>query len=99
IAELVPPPQLVDGEVAIGRTIPRGALPPVPLRSTPRGALPPALSAEPAAGAELVAPSHLAVGSQTFPRLAVDATSGVPPIAAPGREPRAIVWLDADRAQ
>ncbi len=99
IAELVPPPQLVDGEVAIGRTIPRGVLSPVPLRSPPRGALPPALSAEPAAGAELVAPSHLAVGSQSFPRPAADATSGVPPIAAPGREPRAIVWLDADRAQ
>jgi hypothetical protein len=39
------------------------------------------------------------VGSQTFPRLAVDATSGVPPIAPPGRDLRAIVWLDADRAQ
>jgi hypothetical protein len=24
--------------------------------------------------------------------------SGIPAIAAPGREPRAIVWLDADRA-
>jgi hypothetical protein len=99
IAELVPPPQLVDGEVAIGRTTPRGALSPVPLRSPPRGAPPPAPSADPAAGAELVAPSHLAVGSQTFPRLAVDATSGVPPIAPPGRDLRAIVWLDAYRAQ
>jgi hypothetical protein len=39
------------------------------------------------------------VGSQTIARLAVDATSGVPPIAPPGRDPRAIVWLDADRAQ
>lgn len=25
-------------------------------------------------------------------------TSGIPPIPAPGKEPRAIVWLDADRA-
>ena len=118
IAELVPPPQRVDGEVAIGRSIPRGALapappakpsgspPPVSLRSIPRGALAPAPPAKPsgspaagAAGADLLAPSQLAVGSQTFPRLAIDATSGVPPISPPGREPRAIVWLDADRAQ
>jgi hypothetical protein len=109
IAELVPPPQLVDGDVAIGRSIPRGALLPAPpakpsplpssLRSVPRGALPPAPPAEPSAGADLLAPSHLAVGSQTFPRLALDATSGVPPITPLGRDLRAIVWLDADRAQ
>jgi putative mRNA 3-end processing factor len=103
IAELVPPPQLVDGEVAIGRSIPPGSQPPGSPRSTgPRAtASKPrqVLRAEPAAGAELVAPSHLALGSQTFSRLALDATSGVPPIAPPGREPRAIVWLDADRAQ
>ncbi|HEX3481491.1 MAG TPA: hypothetical protein VHT91_41040 [Kofleriaceae bacterium] len=108
IAELVPPPQLVDGEVAIGRSIPRGALhaaPPArpsPLPASvpliPRGALSPASPADPA-GADLLAPSHLAVGSQALPRPALDATSGVPPIAPPGREPRAIVWLDADRAQ
>lgn len=102
IAELVPPPQLVDGEIAIGRS---GSTP-VSLRSIgPRSIVPRPRAIgsrprpEPAAGADLPGPSYLAVGSQTFPRLAPDATSGVPPIAAPGREPRAIVWLDADRAQ
>jgi hypothetical protein len=120
IAELVPPPQIIDGDVAIGRSIPRGALPHAPparpsppptslrsipgaappgsLRSNPRGALAPA-PPEPAAGADLLAPSHLAVGSQTFPRLALDATSGVPSIVPPGRDLRAIIWLAADRAQ
>src|SRR5215468_2521820 len=85
IAELVPPPQLVDDEVAIGRSIGPRAIAPKP-RQAPR--------AEPSAGADLLTPSHLAVGSQTFPRLALDATSGVPLIAPPGRDPRAIVWLD-----
>ncbi len=100
IAELVPLPQLVDGEVAIGRTIPRGALAPAP-PARPSGSLHsigPRPRPDPA-GADLLAPSSLAVGSQSFPRLAPDATSGVPPIAPPGRESRAIVWLDADRAQ
>jgi putative mRNA 3-end processing factor len=92
IAELVPPPQRVGGEVAIGRSIAPRAI-----GRELRG--PTARSAEPAPGGDLHAPSHLAVGSQTFPRLALDAARGVPAIAAPGREPRAIVWLDADRAQ
>lgn len=70
IADLVPPPQLVDGALAIGRSL------------TPRS------SAE--------APPRLAAGSQTLQRL--DLASAIPAIAAPGREPRAIVWLDADRA-
>lgn len=93
IAELVPPPQLIDGEVAIGRSIPRG---------TP---LPRQLSrAEPSPGADPVAPppsglAGLAAGSQTFPRPPFDATSGIPPIAPPGRDPRALIWLAADRAQ
>jgi len=56
IADLVARPQIIDGTVAIGRTI------------TPR---------------TMAAP---------------DPGSGIPAIAAPGREPRAIVWLDADRA-
>ena len=39
------------------------------------------------------------IGSSVRPRTSAPATaSGVPPIPAPGREPRAIVWLDADRA-
>jgi len=42
------------------------------------------------------APPDLALGSQELRRF--DPTSGIPAIAAPGREPRAIVWLDADRA-
>ena len=97
IAELVPPPQLIDGAVAIGRSIPRG---------TP---LPRQLSrAEPSAGADLLAPppssglaglAGLAAGSQTFLRPALDGTSGIPPIAPPGRDLRAIIWLAADRAQ
>lgn len=105
IAELVPPPQRVDGEIAIGRTIPRGGLLPG-LPAEPSGS--PASSIGPrthrprqARASEppddLNAPSHLAVGSQTFSRL--EATSGVPVIAAPGREPRAVIWLDADRPQ
>jgi len=44
----------------------------------------------------LPTPVRLASGSQALPAVASD--SGVPVIAAPGREPRAIVWLDADRA-
>ena len=76
IAELVPPPQLVNGEIAIGRTI------------VPRAGSDPALGA-----------SRTASGSQPLPSaMFTDATSGIPAIAAPGREPRAIVWLDADRA-
>ena len=44
----------------------------------------------------LPAPVRLANGTQTLPAVAAD--SGIPVIAAPGREPRAVVWLDADRA-
>jgi len=41
----------------------------------------------------------IAIGSTHAARgLAPDPGGGVPVIAAPGREPRAIVWLDADRA-
>ena len=41
----------------------------------------------------------IAIGSTISPRslLAPDPGSGIPAIAAPGRDPRAIVWLDADR--
>jgi hypothetical protein len=99
IAELVPPPQRVDGEVVIGSSLGPRATGPRPRAIVPRPRPEPA-------GADLAAPPSprpppfdLAVGSQTFPRLVIDATSGVPPIAAPGREPRAIVWLDADRPQ
>jgi hypothetical protein len=99
IAELVPPPQLVDGEVVIGSSLGPRAAGPRPRAIVPRPR-PEAAGADLAAPASPVSPpSGLAVGSQTFPRLAIDATSGVPPIAAPGREPRAIVWLDADRPQ
>lgn len=99
IAELVPPPQRVDGEIVIGAST-SGSPRPV----SPRSIGPRAISRarpEPA-GTDLAAPSSpldLAAGSQSFPRLAIDATSGVPAIAPPGREPRAIVWLDADRPQ
>jgi putative mRNA 3-end processing factor len=42
----------------------------------------------------------ITIGGTITPRLAAppDAGSGIPAIAAPGREPRAIVWLDADHA-
>jgi hypothetical protein len=94
IADLVPPPQLVDGAIAIGRTVgPRAA---------GRDSRPPARVTVPApdlSRGDLQAPSDLALGSQTFRRPpAFEATSGIPAIAAPGREPRAIIWLDADRA-
>jgi putative mRNA 3-end processing factor len=70
IAELVPPPQVVNGAITIGSSI------------ILRGSVP--------------APVRLANGSQTMPPLASD--SGIPVITAPGREPRAIVWLDTDHA-
>lgn len=69
IADLVPPAQIIDGEVSIGSSIAQHAT----------------------AGRVRVA-----VGSQQVP--ALDPVSGIPAIAAPGREPRAIVWLDGDRA-
>jgi hypothetical protein len=74
IAELVPPPQIVDGQVAIGRSI------------SPRMGSDPALAMH-----------RSAAGSQP-PARPPDPASGIPAISAPGREPRAIVWLDADRA-
>jgi putative mRNA 3-end processing factor len=42
----------------------------------------------------------IAIGRTIAPRppVAPDAGSGIPAIPAPGREPRAIVWLDADHA-
>jgi putative mRNA 3-end processing factor len=42
----------------------------------------------------------VAIGSTITPRAVVmpEPGSGIPAIPAPGREPRAIVWLDADRA-
>jgi hypothetical protein len=40
----------------------------------------------------------MASGSQPLPATPTGPASGIPAIATPGREPRAIVWLDADRA-
>ena len=47
-----------------------------------------------------IAGGSIAIGSSITPRTvrASDPGSGIPAIATPGREPRAIVWLDADRA-
>jgi hypothetical protein len=82
IAELVPPPQIVDGDVAIGRSIgPRTSVRPGRDRAT-----------EPAPASADSASDNRPIPAVTAP------TSGVPVIAAPGRDPRAIVWLDADRA-
>jgi hypothetical protein len=75
IAELVPPPQIIGREIAIGRSIG------------------PRLGSDPA-----LATSRLATGSQALPLTHMHPASGIPAIAAPGREPRAVVWLDADRA-
>jgi hypothetical protein len=91
IAELVPPPQIIDGEVAIGRSIGPRAIG-RELRSSPR-------PSEPELAGDINAPSHIALGSQRIQRSPEsEPVSGIPAIAAPGREPRAIVWLDAERA-
>jgi hypothetical protein len=98
IADLVPSPQIIDGAIAIGRTTsPRS------VRHEPRA---PAVSRSPGdAGAESAAANQtrLARGSDELhsvwrPGLAAHPASGIPALAAPGREPRAIVWLDSDRA-
>jgi hypothetical protein len=90
IAELVPPPQLVDGE---SRSASRsyGAPGLVSLRST-RGEPP-----RPPRSRRRRRPARRRPGggSQTFPRPALDATSGVPRRPA-GRSARDL--LDADRA-
>lgn len=98
IAELVPPPQVVDGMVAIGRSIGPRALGREPRGPGGRDARVAEPALEPAGG-DPQPPPGLALGSETFPRpLLQEPASGIPAIAAPGREPRAIVWLDADRA-
>jgi putative mRNA 3-end processing factor len=75
IADLVPAPQIIDGEVAIGRSIG------------------PRIGSDPG-----LATAGLAIGSQPIRSpLPPGPASGIPVIAAPGREPRAVVWLDADR--
>jgi putative mRNA 3-end processing factor len=96
IADLVPPPQIIDGSIAIGRTIA-----PRPFASSPRAGreLRPA---DPGA-ADPAGMARLAHGSDRLrmilrPAAAADATSGVPALAAPGRELRATIWLDGDRA-
>ena len=56
---------------------------------------------QPAAGpTALAAPSRIAAASSPDSQRTALAPGAIaiPPIAAPGREPRAIVWLDADRA-
>jgi len=90
IAELVPPAQRIDGDVAIGRTL--GARLIREPRTPGREGASAISDADDAAGA-----SPIALGSQELQRMAFP-TSGVPALPAPGREPRAIVWLDADRA-
>lgn len=92
IAELVPPAQIVDGTIAIGRTIaPRATgREPRPLPRGIRGVEPVSEPGRPT--------SKLASGSQVLPRLTDPPVSAIPAIGAPGREPRAIVWLDSDRA-
>lgn len=83
IADLVPPPQIVNGEVAIGRTI------------APR-VIAPGRTRDSRPDLNVVAP--LARGSDRVLGAVPDPISGIPPMAALGRELRAIVWLDSDRA-
>jgi len=97
IADLVPSPRIIDGTVAIGRTITPGAIEREP-RTTgrePRSADPAsqaaALTAKVARGAD-------AIRTITPPALFAESSSGIPALVAPGREPRAIIWLDSDRA-
>ena len=55
-------------------------------------------------GSPQIVDGAIAIGSTLAPRpragagAAPEPGSGIPAIATPGREPRAIVWLDADRA-
>jgi hypothetical protein len=93
IADLVPAPQIIDGAVAIGHTITPRAIGREP-RTTGRDARP---AADPAATGKLARGSHSRL-NELRPALATDAGSGIPALVAPGREPRAIIWLDADRA-
>ena len=99
IAELVPGPQIVDGEIAIGRS-----LTPRTLGREPRSPGRDARLADPApAGVSphvdaVPTTARWATGSQPFSPSVSGPVSGIPSIATPGREPRAIVWLDADRA-
>ena len=95
IADLVPAAQIIDGAVAIGHTIAPRAI-----GREPRAAARPA----DAATAKLARGSNsrlndLRPGAATDAGLpALVAGSGIPALVAPGREPRAIIWLDADRA-
>ncbi len=90
IAELVPSPQLIHGALAIGSSALAH-----PIGREPRAARPPETAADPTSAAR---PTRDGGPAMLRPQLASDPTSGVPAIAAPGREPRAIVWLDSDRA-
>ncbi len=82
IADLVPPPQLVDGSIAIGRTL------------TPRSIAARTVTPTGAKSREPAGPYSIVHGADTT------ADSGIPPIATlgPRTEPRAIVWLDSERA-
>jgi hypothetical protein len=94
IADLVPPPQIIDGEVAIGRSIMARTFARDPRAG--RAAETDAAQARLARGSD--SQLRTVAAPSLPPAFAVDATSGVPALTAPGREPRAIIWLDADRA-
>jgi hypothetical protein len=81
MAALVPGPQVLGGQIAIGSSITQRSA----VASDPRGGAPRHVASfvEPASGIPAIDPTPLDFASL---------------IAAPGREPRAIVWLDADRA-
>ena len=93
IADLVPSPRIIDGTVAIGRTITPSAI-----GRDPRAGR----DAKPAESAAAAAAAKLARGADALrtiapPSLFAESSSGIPALVAPGREPRAIIWLDADR--
>ena len=93
IADLVPSPRIIDGTVAIGRTITLGSI-----GREPRTAGRDAKSGAASQAAAKAARGGDALRTVTPPALFAESSSGIPALVAPGREPRAILWLDADRA-
>ena len=83
IADRVPPAQIINGAVLIGSSIV-----PRPIGRAVR-------TAEHSHAAPATPPPRVAIGTQALPTIS---DSGIPVISSPGREPRAIVWLDSDHA-
>jgi hypothetical protein len=82
IADLVPSPRIIGGSIAIGSSITHRA------------------SVAGGSAGEILRSDGKTAGFPTPRDVAslLEPGSGIPAITPPGREPRAIVWLDADRA-